>query len=444
MLSVSAAFDAPADDVRLSPAGNAWEAAVRLDRMLALVSVSLQGRELFRNVQETFNGLPFSGALMNAGKNGRKGGAAVVETGGYFPFGGQIRIEHQAVFAANHARFRMDIAWPARTEIRRHLETGSLFLPGPWTRFFCIPPAQHLVEGKAPAWTAVPAAPKTGDAAAATLMIAHWHRPPLVLLFERPDGTRLELGTGSDLWRWEQALGAGPESGSYKLLLEADGIRFVREAAMCCTPFQPEARDYRLTWYAAWSERGAFAAENGTGKAPDGKPGEPPPALLAPDGSFDADVAAGAAEITLDFTRLRLQPHWCRCASPADYALGQRGAPCWEEGGVQKAVRSVIRKLAAARPQGGRLRMRGVLPGICRDPAHLGKKSGGRELPHWDINSILDFAEWTRRQLGPAWEIIPDRALPAPWNELPSLAGLFTPSGFEAPEPEAVTDADGD
>lgn len=437
--------------IRITPPGAAWELQFQAARILGPSVLTVGGDEFLRNVQEEINELPADGAISEQFRSGRSGGAAEVAMRGYLPYGNQLRLSQQAVIAANHARFTVDFTWPARTAVRRHFALGVFSLPGRWRRFFLVPPGQHLAEGAIPAWRDIPE--KAPAAGAAPLLLGHWHRPPLALVLERPDGRRLELGAGSDLWRWEHSLGYGPESGSYKLFQDADGLRLLREPLMCCEEFMPAARKYRFTWYAAWG-RGAAAvtpAAAAVAVAPAEIPDEaldetldetgleaaPPKApaaanrLLAADGSLDSAVVAqpAATELVLDFADLPVRDLWRRCPSPAAYGRNQRTQPCWEADGTQKLARTVIRRLAALRPDGGRLCIRNLQPGPCWDPAHVEKKQVDG-LAHWDINSIFDFAEWTRKTLGPSWDIRPEWV--APWNELPALAGLFAPNGFDA------------
>ena len=281
----------------------------------------------------------------------------------------------------------------------------------------------------APRWQEIdPAAP-------APLMIGHWHRPPLALVFERADGSAVEVGTGDDLWRWEQSLGYGVEAGSYKVTREDGGIRLLREPLMCCEPFTPKPRDYRFTWYAAWRAPGATAP-----------PALPPAVALRFDRQLNlmreaAGLGTGAAPLSLavDVGGLAWPENCRRSCSAVAFAQGDRAeAPCWECASTQNALRRVIRQLAAARRPGS-LTVRGATPWICWDPAHL-ERRGHDALTHWDMIGLLDFSVWARQQLGLAWDI---RAVPDRLAELPSLACLFGPNGFELEgEPGEPDEAD--
>lgn len=375
-----------------------WEAVHATDRFGGPLRLTAGAGVLLEGTRTYVDDLDDSSILVTSTRAFRKGGAAVVVSSGYLPFGGEATFRQTCRYAANHVRVTLDIGWPRGGLVRRHLGVGGHWLPGPWRRVFCVPPASHLADGAEPAWHSIPAAPTDAH------MVAHWHRPPLALVFERADGTRLELGTGSDLWRWEQSLGYGPECGSYKVIACAEGVRVVREPLMCCREFSPTPRPYRLSWYAAWS-----------------LPGDAGRTVV---GAKATQVGFAAGQPSLPSLRT---------ASSAAQVRGERSpCACWLASATSRAARRTIRSLSA-QGSGGELAASGLTPGICWDAAHLGRRVPDG-LVHWDINALLDFSVWARQQLGPAWRVVP-RA-DGSWAELPSVCGLFAQNGFadaEAP-----------
>ena len=404
----------------LQPGNGDWTITYPKNRFGGPESVCFRDQPVLTGCRNHIDDLGEDVAVLQDARRSHKRGTSIVRHEAYLPFGNEIRLKQQATHAANHCLVTVDLEWPRQTAVRRHLGIGSLFLPGKWKKYLCVPPSAHLAAGEQPFSRTVPEAGPT------PLMIGHWHRPPLALVFFREDGLQVEIGTGSDLWRWEQSLGGGVESGSYKILLEADGLRWVHEPLMCCTEFTPAARKYRLTWYFAWHRGG------------DGTP--PPPSdtvwreiPLKADGTVATDVLAAAtpaehAGWILDFARMPAPDSWRRCATPAALGRGVRTPQslCWEDDGLQKRARRIIRQLAAT-GQPGCLRLKGINPGLCWDAHHVGK-SAADGLPHWDINGLFDFSEWARQHLGPEWQIQVD---PDPqWSALPSIAGLFAANGF--------------
>lgn len=383
----------------------AWQARHDSDRFGGPREIRVGGDCIVRDVDFYVDDFTCDMAVLENFKAFRKGGTAVVTASGHFPFGGQLGFTQTCRYAANHVRVSLDVNWRPGCGVRRHFGVGSLFLPGRWLRYFCLPPCQHLAEGKSAEWHTIPeAVPGSG-------MIGHWHRPPLALVFEREDGTRVEVGTGSDIWRWERNLGFGPEAASYKIMLEADGLRFLREPLMTCEEVFPEKGQYRFTWYMAWGHPGIFSG--------------------SPDDSAGHSEDVSRRQVRLDLLGLDIPGHCRRLTQPVADGEFREQPPCWSANPVQKAARRMIRKLAGSE-ESGDLILEGLNPGPCWDAVHVGR-GPRRFLPHWDMDSLLDFAVWTRQVLGHDWRIqarCPD-GLP-----LPSVQGLFACNGFGSEQDE--------
>ena len=351
----------------------------------------------------------------------RKGGAGVVHHEGTLPFGEPIQVMQTCRYAANHVRITFDLNWPRTAVVHRHLGVGTLVLPGRWTRYYLVPACAHLAEEAKPAWHSIPAeAPGSG-------MVGHWHRPPLAIVFEREDGMRLEVGTGNDVWRWEHCFGFGPEAGSYKIMQQPEGLHVIREPLMTCEEVIPEKRQYRLTWHLAWQRPGDVSVV-------------PTAPALALGSASPAEVRANQGGcFRLDPAQLGLDGACCRQETPDAYVRNDPpGAPCWTSNGTQKAARRLIRSLANL-DEPGTLIVGPFTPGPCWVPSHCDRKKPSG-LAHWDLPGLLDFAVWTRQQLGPAWTIVPDSSFA---SLLPSVAGLFGETGFAKGEDEGE-DEDGE
>jgi hypothetical protein len=352
----------------------------------------------------------------------RRGGTAVVETAGHLPFGAEVGVSQVLRYAANHVRGVTDVAWPAGAAVRQCLGLVGLFLPGAWRRVFLVPPCGEQAAGATAGWEELPAV--TG----APVTVRQWPCPPLALVFERIDGARFEVGTGGDVWRWEHCLGCGPAAGRYAVVAEPGGIRVLRAPLAPARAVEPERRRYRLSWYLAWQ---SGRAVSGTGEL-----SEPVRVRFSAQGEALVREAAGRARCPALLLDLRDWPclaHARRLPTPAAARSGVRsGAPCWASAVAQKAFRRVIRQVASLGPE-GTLRLRGLAPGPCWDPGHWERR--GEPLPHWDLDGLLNLGEWGRQQLGPGWQV----TVEAPgWEALPSVAGLFAPTGFRAADDEAA------
>ncbi len=403
---------------------NRWSVTWDRTRFGGDLQLVFENQPILRDVRLYLDDVGSETAAGVANRAVRRGGVAVVEEEASLPADPPLYARRTWRYAANRVRVAVDLGWPPGREVRRHFGADALFLPGAWKRMFFLRPAPVHSNSRCELRSVdLPPPPETG-----AIMVAHTHRAPPVLAFVRRGGLRIEIGTGADLWRWDRALGAGPENGSWKVLLSARGLQLIREPLMTCTGFTPEPRPYRFTWYAAWSakrrarrspERSLFPLEitrDGRIQNLHDAPRRPIP------------------RIALDFAALHVPEAWTRAPTMADWLRGSRnGTACWCAAPVQKRARAVIRRIAAALPP-GKLEISGITPGICWDPAHL-RRQDPDGLAHWDLPALLDFAAWTRRTLGPQWRITP--VIPPPWDELPSLRDLFAANGFETTEENA-------
>ncbi len=402
-------------EIHLAPNSGQWSARHDTALLGGPDEICLNGDVLAIACRNYVDDYTAQNAVIEQYRVHHRSGTAEVEWRGHFPFGGQIGVQQSCRYAANHVRITYDVKWPLRSRVQRHFGVGSLFLPGQWCRFYCLPPALHLAEGWGGQWQEIPAAPEQGER-----MIGHWHRPPLALVFERENGNRIEIGTGSDLWRWEGCLGQPPESGSYKLMLEKGGIRVVREPLMTCLGAVPPVQQHRFKWYLAWSGGGhpQRVREHGLTR------------LLA---DADRRLAPFAGEwpdsprFLLDLADVQWpETVWKKPSISAFVKQAAGSEVCFESNAFQKLARTLVRQLKN-RFSGGELLLRGLMPGPCWDAAHVGP-SRAAGVVHWDMSSVLDFAVWTRQQLGADWQVGLDNEL---MRELPSLSGLFAPNGFE-------------
>ena len=393
------------------PSDEAWRAVHTNDPYASPASLEFGGREILKDCRFYLDALGSERAPLGKTKGYRKGGAAVVEEHGHLPFGNQLRFVHTTRYASNHMRVTADFNWPRDTMVERHFGLDGLFLPGQWTEYAVIPPVLHLEEGVEPTTVAISAP------ADKPVMAGHWHRPPLSLVFRDASGLEVEIGTGMDIWRWEQCFGAGPENGSFKIMTEADGVRLIREPLMCCSPFVPDARQYRFKWYGAWRE----ATQN--------SPLPKNPQVLKFEQNGEIDWAgwniSPEAPWLLDFRDV----NWPEAATRDGEALtpGSDAGVCWQSSAVNRMARRIFRQIAG-RKSSGTLLVRGLNVGWCRNASHLERGGEDKVLRHWDIDGVLDLGVWARQQLGPDWDI---RIAPETALSLPVLGGLFQENGFE-------------
>lgn len=203
-----------------------------------------------------------------------------------------------------------------------------------------------------------------------------WSPMPSVLLLRHASGAILELGLGNDLWRWQAGLLGEINHSSLVISAVEDGLRVQRVVSEHPDiPMPPAPRTYRLSWYLAWL---------------------PAPAPIA-------EIADDALQI--DLRELGYATHLCKSG----------GIPCFSAGPVATRLKNMLRKNHDETP----IVFSGLEPGCCEQGRHVKRK--GTTL-HSDVNAIIEFAAWTRNQLGPERVL----ALSDPGiAERPLLANLF-------------------
>ncbi len=355
----------------------------------------------------------FSGdaAVVSGFKARRKAGTAVVQSERYWPLGPDSPVvAEQFAYGGQHVRVTTDVQWPAGLPVERHLGLDSIVLTGEWRRMLIVPTSSALEWGREAEWIDLPQVTEE-------TMVGHWHRPPLAMCFEAGDGVRVEIGVGKDLWRWELALGFGPEAGSYKVFVESDGsIRIVRELVMTCLPQCPAQGKYRFTWYVAWS--GHSDGLQGTAERCERL------------NMGDERIEVPEAGVITAPAQTAWPARACRTDSFVDSCLGRKStAPCWVSNEAQKRFRRFVRRVAEKEGE-KRIVFEGLSPGLCWEPGHVWC-SQWNGAAHWDAGLLLELGSWTRQQLGQEWTL--NTTDVEGWKqELPSVRGLFLPNGFEA------------
>jgi hypothetical protein len=377
------------------------------------VSLKYKNDLLIKNCGGYIGTVKESSCVSRKIKDYHKGGTSVLEFEGFLPYG-ENQIDYKQSYRYSNRRLKVttDINFHPETKIQRHFSIGSLDLPGKWESFTVTPAASHQAHGAENKEYTVP------KHETENIMLAHWHRPPLSVVFKRPNGTAIEVGTGSDLWRWEENLDYAPESGSYKIILTADGLQFIREPLACCEEFSPTPRPYRFSWYLAWRENGSNK------KLPQHHKIELDFNTKGHLNTKDLEDKISENKFysyaILDFSKFIWEKEQVRNLSPYDYIRNIRTEdPCWSAKSVLGRAKKIIRQLQGIKDLDGVI-LRGITPGHCYCSSHANKKQENGTA-HWDINGIFDFATWATNSCKEKLllHIENDGTIP------PSISGLF-------------------
>ena len=173
--------------------------------------------------------------------------------------------------------------------------------------------------------------------------------PPLAVLFRLADGRTVRFETGKDIWRWANAVRIGDGTSTFIVRAEGGDLictwsLYVFAPSDAETP-PPPGRNWNITWSVQWG-----------------------------------DPAASDAKYT-DVLDLRAECDECACAQATENYLKK-----WVRTRLASAKEGDVFAIAI---DGGR---------FCRRAGHLdrGRK---KDLPHWDLPALREFARWANRQL---------------------------------------------
>ena len=256
------------------------------------------------------------------------------------PFGVPMEISHRYRMDAGSLAVQTGFAMPHAFELR-NLTAGGLRFRGDFEAYSVVrqPSAEGIVKEPVPA-------PFDASAGAELYKSA---QPPLAIVFRLAGGRTVRFETGKDIWRWANAARIGDGVSTFILRSEGGDLictwsLYVFAPASADTP-PPPGRNWNITWSIQWGDPSAADAKY-------------------------ADV--------LD---LRAECDECACAQATENYLKK-----WVRTRLASAKEGDVFAIAI---DGGR---------FCRRAGHLdrGRK---KDLPHWDLPALREFARWANRQL---------------------------------------------
>ncbi len=351
-----------------------------------------------------FGALTDAAPVIDSFHHWRKNIVHNVEIRGFIPFASQIAFRHIFHNAPGYLAAITDITVPRRTTLSGRIEIASVTLPGAW----------HAVTGiGCDANSILTATRREKITGAPGAVIATWAADTVALIFEKSCGRRIEIGIGSDIWRWH--MGFCPEQDGVEIELTAqdDGLVLHRIVSRPDRDFVPAPRRYRFSWYMAWSD-------GHTPSPPDDRKAVGP--VWSSDGDIDFEStqrriknAPPGTVLAIDFETLQ----WNAGIHRRHAGHGHDEKPCFAANRTLVRCRRIIRQIAALDAGPFPVQVGGLAPGICDHGRHILRH--GKKL-HWDLPAIMQLATWTRQCIGNSRELsMNTAALPCP-----SLMNLLT------------------
>lgn len=312
------------------------------------------------------------------------------------PFGSEPQIVRQFEFAGNHAKITTDFDLKAPMEAAS-FEIDNFLAKGSWAKVGILRIDKPLSENSDIEWL-----PVSKDSS--------WKHVvediPLIVLFEADDGTRLEIGTGDDIWRWRQTEAFPETTASIVFEKVNGGISVRRIFAKWAENGTVAPRKYRFTWYFAWEIPGRkYFISNGD--------------------EFSEFSFSGKNKISPAGNKLFKFPDTeIPELFSARFADSLTGAPCFHSSPVSGLFRDWVRAAAAIK-DGRPLVLGNLKVSLCESASHL-ERPQKQKLLHGNMIRIFDFYLWANKQLrysDSPFYILPEKNGRG-CSTLPSVKGL--------------------
>lgn len=270
------------------------------------------------------------------------------------PFGTEPEIRRSVEFVDGFARIIEDYQ-PGRGGAFNRLELGDIVLPGPWKKVRVIPVPE---AGQVCYFDSVQFSVEDKDN-----VFYDAGEPFLSAVFEREDGSSLEIGCGDDLWRWRIADSLEFCHAEFKISGNSEHIVLKRIPLSFHEGASPECVSRRFKWYFAWE-------------------------------THETRTASRKRKCsTLDLNKLDLPDS----AAVADNTGKSVGAWCLEAAAVRRQLRKKLRSMLSNQNSGD-LSLANCEPHVCASAAHLGRP-GRQTLAHWDAWDMMELFVWANRRL---------------------------------------------
>jgi hypothetical protein len=312
------------------------------------------------------------------------------------PFGSEPQIVRQFEFAGNRAKITTDFHLKAPMEAES-FEVDNILVKGSWAKIGVLKIGKPLPETSDIEWHAV------GKDSLWKLVIEDI---PLIILFEGNDGTRLEIGTGDDIWRWLQTETFPETTASIVFEKTNGGVSIRRIFAKWTETGTIAPRKYRFTWYFAW-------------ETPDRK------YFTCGEDEFSVFSFSGKNKILSDGNKCFKFPDGeLPELFAARFANDLTGAPCFHSSPVSGLFRDWVRSAAAIK-DGRPLVLGNLKASLCDSAPHL-ERPQKQKLLHWNMIRIFDFCLWANKQLrysDSSFYILPEGNGKV-YSSLPSVKGM--------------------
>ncbi len=281
------------------------------------------------------------------------------------PFGSEPAVCKTIDFINNYAKITTDLQLKGAFPMNK-ISFGKVVLKAKWTKYAIVDLYSQKIETLS--WN------KINDVSE----LYSSSIPFRVMLLETEDGTRLEIGTGDDIWRW---LGAKDKNANslFSVTKEGDTITINRDTYLWDEETTFSSQNIRFNWYFSWVLKDDLSENIYQNKEIKSLP-------TAKDKSSWNNFSNYIWRLdTIE------NENWLSSIN------GESSDDICMSSSVIKRLKKVIRSIKSNANE-DIFCLVGITPQLCDNPSHLERKQK-KQLLHWNINKILDFYLWATKQL---------------------------------------------
>ena len=199
---------------------------------------------------------------------------------------------------------------------------------------------------------------------------------PLAVVFTDKDGIQLEIGTGYDLWRWNNAARFCAKS-RFVIKQEKNCIVFERMPVLWDNKYEIKKFNFRFSWYFSWGKKSL--TERKTKKLI--------ATLLLQNNKLTA-YQSGICDYKLDYSN---------CPEAAKSSNSNK--PCFASRQTENLLKNFLRKALPKMSESDRvICLHGVSPHVCSNSGHM-ERNKPEIFVHWDYWNMMIFWEWANNFL---------------------------------------------
>lgn len=314
------------------------------------------------------------------------------------PFGSEPKIKRKCEQAANHFRVTTDVSVFSKIALES-VCVDSLKIKGAWKEIdtYCQKDSksQEIVKN-------------TISIEDLNTKAITFDYAPLAVVFRDESGVELEIGSGYDLWRWNNS-DRFEAKRLFSIKKHKDCIIFDRKPLVWKIEHEVSKFNFRYTWYFSWKKSDLEETDKKSSRR-----------------------KAEALEITnnklipanKDFTsvaNVSLLSNW-----PESACVSNNTEPCFASRQTENLLKSFVRSTLSnnIKDREKKLTLRDVNPQICFKASHL-ERAKEEAFTHWDYFYVMAFWEWANKHLAASGKnfciTMKDDCVLA---ELPSALGL--------------------